>query len=218
MPSILEVISVWTVFFVRKLMKLTTLILAGIGLYWCVGLLADRAALREELIRLHVVAQSDASEDQAVKLQVRDAFVEKLQPLLEQIPTAEEAEAFLRERLPELEQLANTVLEKAGFSQKATVTLEPEAFPTRKYDTFTLPAGVYESLRVIIGDGAGQNWWCVVFPELCLPAASETVQTVAADSGFGDPLIGAITGKKEYRVRFFCLDCLGKLENIFMGL
>ena len=88
-----------------------------------------------------------------------------------------------------------------------------EEFATRYYDTFTLPAGIYEALRITIGEGEGQNWWCVVFPTLCVGATVEEFEETAHCAGFSDGLTGALTGEDGYEVRFFFLDALGKLEN-----
>lgn len=112
-----------------------------------------------------------------------------------------------------IETVANDVLRSVGSSCRAVVTLGKEAFPTREYDTFTLPAGVYESLRVTIGSGEGQNWWCVVFPKLCVSATTDGFEDTAAGAGFSELLSGSLTGKPQYRVRFFLLDCFGWVEN-----
>ena len=93
------------------------------------------------------------------------------------------------------------------------VTLCKEAFDTRYYDTFTLPAGIYEALRITIGEGEGHNWWCVAFPSLCLSATSEEFADKAAGAGFPDSLTGALDGEEKYEVRFFLLDALGELEK-----
>jgi stage II sporulation protein R len=89
-----------------------------------------------------------------------------------------------------------------------------EEFSKRVYDTFSLPAGLYESLRIIIGEGEGKNWWCVVFPELCLPATSEGFEETASCAGFPDALTAALEGEEGYEIRFFLLDVLGRLENL----
>ena len=91
------------------------------------------------------------------------------------------------------------------------MTLQKEVFDTRVYDTFTLPAGVYEALRITIGSGEGKNWWCVVFPTLCVPATSEGFEDVAAGAGFPESLTKSLEG--EYEIRFYLLDLLGKLEG-----
>ena len=196
-------------------MKRVGICLILAALVWCGTLLSDRQKLNEDLIRLHVVANSDSQADQEIKLRVRDAVVSSLQSDLAKVADVEEAKAYLRLNLAKIQQIANDVLEKAGFDGEAVVTLCREAFDTRYYDTFTLPAGIYESLRITIGEGSGHNWWCVVFPTLCLPATTEGFADTAAGAGFSDSLTGALTGETEYQVRFFLLDALGKLEAQF---
>lgn len=173
----------------------------------------DKQVLTDNLVRLHVVADSDSPEDQSVKLQVRDAIVRELESVMKEFPDAETAKAYLQEKLPELEKIANEVLDSAGFTCGAVVTLAREAFPTRAYDTFTLPAGIYESLRVTIGSGEGKNWWCVVFPALCAQATTDELADTAAGAGFSDQLTDMLTEDTQYSVRFFLLDCFGWIEN-----
>ena len=182
---------------------------------WFGTVLADRQALNDNVIRFHVVANSDSEEDQAVKLQIRDTVMDYLEPILGELPTAEEAKAWLQEHLEEIKEIADAVLKQHGFSKTASVSLRQEAFDTRFYDTFTMPAGTYDALRITVGEGQGQNWWCVVFPQLCLPAVSEGMEAEAAGAGFSDTLTGALEG--EYEVRFFLLDWLGWLENFLFG-
>lgn len=200
--------------FMRKLMRRIVFCFLLAALVWCGTLIADREALNEELIRLHVVANSDSEADQTIKLRVRDAVVESLQSAMSDVADVEQAKAYLQENLPKIQEIANSVLKEAGYDGEAVVTLCKEAFDTRYYDTFTLPAGVYEALRITIGEGEGHNWWCVVFPTLCVPATSEGFEDVAAGAGFSDALNGALTGETEYEVRFYLLDALGRLENI----
>lgn len=201
----------------KKIVKCVSLCLMTSVLIWTVSVIADREKLNEELIRLHVVANSDSAEDQAIKLRVRDAVVESLQDAMADIGDMDEAKAYIRENLPKIQSIANQVLTACGVEADAVVTLAKEAFDTRYYDTFKLPAGVYESLRITIGEGEGKNWWCVVFPSLCLPATSEGFEAVAAGAGFQDALLGALEGEQSYEVRFYLLDLLGKLENkLFM--
>lgn len=202
----------------KKLMKRIGICLILAASVWCGTLLADRQRLNEELIRFHVVANSDSEEDQAIKLQVRDAVLASLQNDLSKIADVEEAKAYLQANLPKIQSVVNQALEAAGCDREAVVTLCREAFDTRYYDTFTLPAGVYEALRIVIGDGEGHNWWCVAFPSLCLSATSEEFASKAAGAGFPDSLTGALDGEKAYEVRFFLLDALGELENfLFAG-
>ena len=198
-----------------KLLRLVALCLAIYGAFILGGVMQDRQSLSDDVIRLHVVAASDSDADQAVKLQIRDAVVEKLNDAMDSLPTAADAKAFLLEHLDQIEETANSVLEAAGFSDRVTVSLDREAFETRVYDTFTLPAGVYESLRIVVGEGKGQNWWCVVFPTLCVPETTDDFASAAVGSGFSDTLTDTISNDGGYEIRFFLLDCLGRLQNFF---
>ena len=182
---------------------------------WTWGLLRDRQYLDRELIRLHVVANSDSEGDQDIKLQVRVAVVASRNEGMADIGDVEAAKDYLRENLSKIESVANKTLEAAGVDSRAVVTLCREAFDIRKYDTFTLPAGVYESLRVVIGEGQGKNWWCVAFPTLCMSATSEEFEEAAQTAGMDENLSETLTGG--YRLRFFLLDALGRAENIFHG-
>ena len=184
---------------------------------WCGTVIADRQRLNEEVIRLHVVANSDRVEDQELKLLVRDAIITSLRQALADVRDTEQAKEYLQENLPKLQELANKTLDAAGSAQQAVVTLCREGFPTRQYNTFSLPAGIYEALRVTIGDGAGKNWWCVVFPSLCVPQTSQGFSDTAAGAGFPDALSGALTGEEPYQIRFYLLDKLGELEKFLAG-
>lgn len=179
------------------------------------GLLADKQKLSRELIRLHVVAASDSDCDQEIKLKVRDAVTGCLTETMRDISDAEQAKVCVRENLQKLEAVANDTLADLGVEDRASVGFCREEFPRRVYDSFTLPAGVYDSLRITIGKGEGRNWWCVVFPTLCFTAAAEELDAVAAGAGFSDSLTAAITGEEGYQVRFFLLEVLGRLENMF---
>ena len=199
----------------RKLIRGTGICLLLAALAWCGSVIADRQSLGENLIRLHVVANSDSREDQQAKLLVRDAVTGYLQENMHSAMTAQQAKQWLGEHLTEVKNVAQNALRDTDAARQVGVELKQEAFASRSYDTFKLPAGVYESLRITVGDGAGQNWWCVVFPSLCLPATSEGFADTAAGAGFPDSLTGALNREDGYEVRFFFLDCLGYLENLF---
>ena len=199
----------------RKIAKSLCTCILLLGVLWLLDVAADRQILSEDLIRLHVVADSDSDADQSIKLQVRDSVIRSLQPAMADLQDTDQARAYLQSHITELEQIANQTLEAAGSDDQATVTLEEEAFPVRHYDTFSLPSGVYHSLRITIGQGQGQNWWCVVFPSLCLPATGEDFTDTAAGAGFSDGLSNTLEGEQPYQVRFFLLDLLGKVQNFF---
>ena len=107
------------------------------------------------------------------------------------------------------------MLENANVNYDVEIKIGKSFFDTRHYETFSLPAGEYETLNIKIGEAKGKNWWCVVFPTFCVPATSDGFETVAAGAGFDGSLVGALEGKKEYEIRFFLLDLLGKGENMF---
>ena len=178
---------------------------------WTWGLIRDRQYLNQELIRLHVVANSDCEQDQNMKLRVRDAIVASLSEGMADIADVQAAKEYLLENLPKIEAIANRTLETADVDSRAAVTLCKEAFDIRKYDTFTLPAGIYESLRVVIGEGQGKNWWCVAFPSLCMGATSEEFAETAQIAGMDDALTETLTGGLQ--LRFFLLDALGRAEK-----
>lgn len=197
----------------RKLWKRITICLFLATCFWCGSLLADHQMLQKELIRLHVVANSDDAGDQTVKLRVRDAVTDYLKTALEDIADVNLAKQYIQENLPKIQAIANETLAGLGVEQDAVVTFCREEFGKRVYDTFTLPAGIYDSLRITIGEGEGKNWWCVVFPTLCFSASAVEFDSIAAGAGFSENLTGAITGEDGYEIRFFFLDTLGQLEN-----
>lgn len=128
-------------------------------------------ALRSSFLRLHVIANSDSEADQAVKLAVRDAVLREGRTLFDGSVTAETARARIEPHIAELERAAEEVVRAHGKTDRVCITVGQAYFPARTYDGYTLPAGVYEAVRVVVGDGGGRNWWCVMFPPLCLPAA-----------------------------------------------
>ena len=164
---------------------------------------ASAGALAGQVLRLHVVANSDTQEDQVLKLQVRDAVLEQADLLLEDVTDRGEAEAVLSQQLQALAEAGAAVVAGAGYDYPVTVSLEDCWFPTKVYDGFSLPAGTYRALRIVIGEGGGQNWWCVVFPPLCLASVTEEVASTAAQAGLSEDQVSLITGRDGgYVVKF----------------
>ena len=156
---------------------------------------ASESALAGQVLRLHVVANSDSDRDQALKLLVRDAVLARAGELLDGVSDRESAERVLAPRLDELIRSAEEVLAAEGCGDAVTAVLADQWFPTKKYDGFSLPAGQYRALRVTIGEGEGRNWWCVVFPPLCLGSVTEeSVETVAGEA-LTDGQVALITGQ-----------------------
>lgn len=168
----------------------------GIGLaaamLWGMTSLHRQQALADRVVRLHILANSDSEEDQALKLQVRDKVLERATEILKQSNNRTEAETAINQVLPELKQIAEEEIRAQGYSYPVTAELTETTFPTREYDDFTLPAGDYLALRIVIGEGAGRNWWCVVFPPLCTEATSDLAQTAMA-AGLSDEDVKLIT-------------------------
>ena len=133
--------------------------------------------IRENVVRLHILADSNSEIDQNVKLKVRDALLEKNTQLLSDKVTPENATEYFKNSKDELEQCANEVLKENGLNYKATITLSKEYYTTRVYENLTFPAGVYTSIKVVLGSGEGKNWWCVMFPPLCVPVADGGIET-----------------------------------------
>lgn len=141
----------------------------------CTALWAEATQVRlaSQVIRLHVLANSDSEEDQALKLEVRDRVLETTSALLAGETEPQTAAVLLNQHLDDIAQTAAQEISAQGHDDRVEVRLEQTWFPTRQYQGISLPAGNYLALRVLIGAAEGHNWWCVVFPNLCLPAVSE---------------------------------------------
>ncbi len=178
---------------------------------WSLAVLvqAEQIAVADRLIRFHVVANSDSEADQAQKLALRDALLPEVAALTAGCETRDEALLALQRGLPQLQRAAEALLQSDGCSDPVRLSLQPEAFPRRDYPTFSLPAGRYEALRAVIGEGQGHNWWCVAFPALCLPATTEDLACAAAAAGFSDAQTDLLTGSSiEIELKFKLLDLL----------
>ena len=189
---------------VYQLRTVEIAMMVGLAIFLGSGVLALRTQdeLADKVVRLHVLANSDSEEDQALKLKVRDVVLERATAILEQSADRREAESRLRGELLELERIAAEEIAAEGYNYPVTVELENTDFPTKEYDGFTLPAGEYLALRVIIGEGQGQNWWCVVFPPLCT-AASADVPASALAAGFSEEEVNLITEENQgYVLKF----------------
>ena len=169
----------------------------------------------DKVVRLHVLANSNSEEDQAVKLAVRDAILEVTVPLLQDCQSKEDAVALLEQNRSILIETAQSVLLKEGFDDSVSIEMGLEDYPTRTYDSLCFPAGEYISMRVNIGEAEGQNWWCCLFPPLCLGVT--TVNEKAAEDacisvGFTPTQYKIITesDKPVYRARFKILELLGQ--------
>lgn len=169
--------------------------------------------IRGSVLRLHVLANSDSEADQALKLKVRDELLKVSAELFASAENLAESERIAKENLPLLEETAKRVIEENGCDYPVTLSFGKADFNTRVYDSATLPAGEYEALRVVIGDGAGRNWWCVMFPPMCLPAAekSDLSQVVEGES------LEITEHSDDYIIRFKAVEIYEKIKNFFTG-
>lgn len=175
-----------------------------------VGFGLDCSDVRDDVVRLHILANSDEEEDQHVKLIVRDALLNCGKELFSGSVTVENAEKVLNAQKAELTEIANKTLADNGFDYKAQIYLAKEYFTTRTYENFTLPAGEYLALKVILGEGKGHNWWCVMFPPLCLPAASDITQIDAVFNENGAELVRSYP---EYEMKFKIVELFEGIKN-----
>lgn len=174
------------------------------------------AAVYDSVIRLHVLANSDSDEDQALKLTVRDAVLKKTQELLKDATTRDEAEQILGQNLEAIRLCAEDCVRKQGCADAVAVSLGEENYPTREYENLAFPSGEYLSLRVMIGEAQGQNWWCVLFPPLCLSAATTKAEAeeIFLSAGLTEQQYRIITDSDntKYKLRFKILEVA---QNLF---
>ena len=159
--------------------------------------------IRDSVLRLHVLATSDSAEDQALKLKVRDRILTVSEKMFSHAATKEEAVEDARNHLSLLQEEAQKVIFDDGYAYPVSVSLETSYFTTRSYGNVTLPAGEYQALRVVIGDGGGHNWWCVMFPPLCISAASEEEAQL---SDVLSPEQMTLVESDGYEIKFKCVE------------
>jgi len=170
--------------------------------------------VRNVSLRLHILANSDAEDDQAVKLTVRDEVLKFTENIFLESTDALEAAESVENNKNEITDFINSVLEKNGFDYKASVLITDEYFDTRQYENVKLPAGVYKACKIILGDGGGQNRWCVMFPPLCLPAATKKgTDTDSIFAVFGDNGSEFIKEKSGYKIKFRIVEIAEEIIN-----
>ena len=177
-------------------------------LFSMLGFTAQCESIPDKVFRLHVLANSDSAEDQALKLRVRDRILEESAGLMDGVSTREEAEAAAAQSLPKLQAAAEDEIRQAGYAYPVQAEITRMYFPTRQYESVTLPAGEYDALRITIGEAKGKNWWCVLFPALCLPVAEDSAQlSDVLSSGQLDVVQGS------YEIRFKAVEWYEQLRD-----
>ncbi len=201
----------------KKLLICTFIILA-VALFAGLFPVHGEDEIYDTVVRLHVLANSDSDEDQALKLKVRDKVIEIVSPAVEDCKTQSEAIAAIGSVMDELESAAEEVVRAEGYDYDVDLIIGEEKYPTKVYETCAFPAGEYVSLRVCIGDAEGQNWWCCLFPPLCLSAASENSAKNNEEAFISVGLTGdqykliTESNKPKYKARFKILETF---QNLF---
>lgn len=193
----------------KKLIKWTMTVLVVTMLISALPTDAE-GKIYEDTIRLHILANSDSGEDQALKIRLRDRLLVKYSSLLRYGGTIDEAKEKINELLPLIEKDLAEWIREYGYDYPVTAVISEEWYETREYESFTLPAGYYTSLRVIIGEGEGQNWWCVMYPPMCLDMACESAPADDGIVNYTKEEISLIqTGK--YSIKFKILEELSRV-------
>ena len=197
-----------------KLMKIQAVVFAAVfaAVACSVGAFAYNCSrVRSDVLRMHVIANSDCSADQQLKLMVRDAVLERGAQLFDGTVTVDEARRKIEPHKAELEAAAREVIERADYDYPVSVNVVNEYFATRCYGSLTMPAGRYTAVKVVIGEGAGRNWWCVMFPPLCLPAAQDRGGNL--DAFFDDGELKVVESSGRYEPRFKIVEIIEKLKE-----
>ncbi len=170
-------------------------------------------SVREDVVRLHILANSDSEKDQNIKLKIRDALLEKNTLILSDGVNQVNAVEYFKLSKDELLETARGVLRENGFDYDVKVYLEKEYFETREYGELIFPAGEYTALKVVLGEGKGRNWWCVMFPPLCVPAADDIEVKNNTEDYLTDSGNEIVNGGKKYVIKFKLLEVYEELKN-----
>lgn len=173
----------------------------------------SESLIYDEVLRLHVIANSDSDADQELKLLVRDAILEETQKILKNAKSREEAEKIISEHSALLENIALETVRKNQFDYPVTLELGREKYPTKNYESCAFPSGEYLSLRIKIGEASGENWWCVLFPPLCLSAATDKDAFTSVGITDSQYQIITETDNPKYKIRFKLLESFEQLIN-----
>lgn len=183
------------------------------AMLWGAWSMQRQDALAQKMIRLHVIANSDSDADQALKLEVRDKVLDFTTTVLQRSADMEDAQVRLRAELTRIETIARREIAAQGYDYPVTAQLASAEFPLKEYDGFSLPAGEYMALRLVIGEGEGRNWWCLVYPPLCTAAAADMPQT-AIQAGLTDDDVSLIIGEDTgYVLRFRSVELWEQLRQ-----
>ena len=194
----------------KKMKGIETILLIGIIFTFLTAMINRTVAagteVRSETLRLHIIANSDSDFDQALKLKVRDRILESTGELFSEVSGKTEAVAAAKFSSDDIKNIAEAVIKEEGYDYPVQVEVTKMWFETRSYDGFTLPAGDYDAVRIIIGAGEGKNWWCVMYPALCIPGAEKAIEQYGENAEF-------ITGSG-YELRFAVIEWIEQIKQL----
>lgn len=196
-----------------KLIEIALFLSLFISVVSCLSFENDCESIRGKVLRLHVIANSDTEADQSLKLKVRDIILSESEEIFTAAESLGTAESGIKKAIPIIEECAEKAVRNEGFSYNVTVRYEPSYFPTKTYENVTLPAGNYKSLKVIIGEGEGRNWWCVLFPPMCLSAAMKEEEVLSAI--LTEDELSLVSSKPKYEVRFWIVEKLQEFKRSY---
>ncbi len=163
--------------------------------------------IEENVLRLHIIANSDSEKDQSLKLMVRDGILSEYSDVFKNLDGIDEIVSTAKEHLSEIEKTAEKIIRENGFFYDVSCEVVKMDFDKKDYESFTMPKGFYNALRIKIGKAEGKNWWCVMYPPLCIPATTEP----DLSEYLTEEEIDIITNPKRYEVRFKCVEIYEKI-------
>lgn len=180
------------------------------------GFAEDYDNMTDKLFRLHILANSDSEADQSLKLEVRDAVLGNCSYLFEDCTNAEQSAAVAEENMDIIQKVAQQTIDENGSDYSVNCEVTEMYFDERVYDSATVPAGEYSALRITIGEAKGKNWWCVMFPPLCIPVASDMGETLEACDGiFTEEEIEMLKNPETFECKFYILELFDKMKKHF---
>lgn len=172
-------------------------------------------SIRENVVRLHILANSDSNEDQQLKYRIRDAVISYSSEIFDGTLNKSQAMIKAAQNIPFLKGIAEQTVKQSGYNYKIDVKLDKTYFNTRTYTNATFPAGFYDSLIITVGEGKGKNWWCVMFPPLCISAAGENV---SVDDVLDEEQTEIVQNPKRYKCRFWIVEKYYELKNFVFSI
>ena len=171
--------------------------------------------ISKKILRLHILANSDSSIDQALKIKVRDKILKSSGAMFDTAQNKEDAKNIVSQNLGSLKEIAQSEIRRQGFDYNVDIKLEKTYFNTRKYDEITLPAGQYDALRILIGEGKGKNWWCVIFPSICLGSAkgNSVMEEILTDDESD-----IVEESENYEIKFKVVEIFESIRSFFANL